>query len=88
MHDSSSTSIHSKLAFFDVTRNKRHAPHVPSDIRNKQFKFSGNPMCCSRDIRMSTKASLIGRKLRRRGRSPKDDGNLSCAVAFNCEELS
>ena len=30
--------------FFDVASNKRHAPCVPFEVRNRHFNFGRNPM--------------------------------------------
>ena len=37
--------------FFDVVRNKGHALRVPSDVKNKQFKFGGDLISRYRYIR-------------------------------------
>ena len=62
---------------FPPSRNKRHAQRVPSDVGNGQSKFGGDTMRCSGDIRARAKASAIGRKWCRRGRSQEDDHSLT-----------
>ena len=66
-------------ASFDVACNNRHAQRVPSDVRNGQFKFSGDPIHRSRDIRSRTKAG----KSCCRGRSSEDENSLTFDYKFS-----
>ena len=65
------TRIFAKIS--SLAGNKRHAPRVPSDVGNVQFKFGADPICHYGDIRAREDVASVGWKSRHRGRSLEDD---------------
>ena len=47
-----------KVTAIDVARNKRHAPCLPSDVRNGQFEFGGDTIFANLKISGQTSSRL------------------------------
>ena len=65
------------IAFFDVASTRGHAPCSPSDVRNGQFRYGGDPTRHSIEICAQLEAGLIGKNSRHFERTSEDGDSLT-----------